>query len=311
MMRAITSDGGAALANLGFWGRSSFVIVALVALLRAETNVFAQEAGGSSAGPGLPAPTAAPAKPETNAGQVTVSRYETVVIRSPDWTQDRNFAGTRFWKLDQGSFAIEQWWRLREPREGDGYQLLQTELAIGLSPRIQLDIYENLTNEEGSWTHEGNQIEARIAFDPVYGRTPLNPVLYLEWHPRHLAADRAEARLLGGGQIWGPQLVGAVNLFYEQNVTKSMDGYVANPEMGITAAAGFALTKWLRGGAETKFALEKERWSDAEWEKQLLVGPNVTIRVIDDRLRLHATVLFGVTDDAKKIDSFVIASSTF
>src|SRR5262245_29290347 len=130
----------------------AFAVCGVVAV--ASVPVSAQQASGSSAGPGLGQAIPRPQTPP---------QYETVVQASPEWSQDRNFAGTRFWKLDQGRFAVEQWWRLRVPRDGEAYHILQTEVEIGLTPRVQLDIYENLTNERGDWTHEGNQIEARIA----------------------------------------------------------------------------------------------------------------------------------------------------
>jgi len=280
----------------------TFFALALLAL--SPCLAFAQEAGGFFAGPGLPPPTA------VEATKPAPVHYETVVqsTASPDWTEDRMFPGTRFWKLDPGRYEFETWWRLRKPRHADAYHILQAEVEIGLTPRLQLDLYENLTTEEGGkLRHEGNQIELRIAVDPVYGRTPLNPVIYLEWHPRHLQADRAEVRLLGGGQMLGPRLVGAINLFYEQNVTHEAGGYIPNPEMGVTAATSFALHReYLRAGAEVKFALEKEKWGDDRWEKQLLVGPNLSARISSQSLKLYATVLFGLTDDAKKVDSFLI-----
>jgi hypothetical protein len=234
---------------------------------------------------------------------------------SPEWTQDRTFPGTRFWKLDAGAQELEAWWRIRAPRHEDTYHIYQLEYEVGLSPRVQLDLYENLSTEGGELHHEGNQIEARIAVDPVYGRTPLNPVVYLEWHPRHLDGDRAEGRLLLGGELLGPELVGAVNLFYEQNLTDSPDPlggqhFVPNPEVGATAAASYAVVdQRLRLGAEVKLAFEKELFEDAEWEQQLLVGPSLSTRLVGTSLKLFATVLFGVTDDAKKVDAFVILAS--
>ncbi len=206
------------------------VVVALVLSASAHA-ASAQETEGKSAGPGM------------------TPHYETTVSGdSPAFTQDRTFPGTRFWKLDQGHYEIEQWWRLRAPRGADAFQIWQTEIEMGLTRRVQLDLYENLSTEGGDLHHEGNQIEARIALDPVYGRTPMNPVLYLEWHPMHLAADRAEVRLLGGGQLLGPKLVGAVNLFFEQNVTNGPDAsapsgssFAANPELGATGAISYAV----------------------------------------------------------------------
>lgn len=277
-----------------------------VLLLFLPSIAAAQSAGGYSSGPGL-------GDGEGNDDD----RGEGEPGPSPEWTQDRTFPGTRFWKLDPGRYEFEQWWRLRQPRGADAYHILQTELEIGLTPRIQIDLYENLIIENGKLDHEGNQIEARIAVDPVYGRTPMNPVIYLEWHPRHLEGDRAEVRFLGGDEIIPDKLVGAVNLFYEQNLTKSPDGmggatFIPNPEAGVTGALSYAVAgQKLRVGAEMKYAMEKEEWGDAAWEQQLLVGPNVSTRIAGEKLKAYVTVLFGVTDDAKKVDSFVILASGF
>lgn len=230
---------------------------------------------------------------------------------SPAATQDRTFPGTRFWKLDKGRQEFEIWWRFRDPRGADNqYNIVQLEYEIGITDRIQLDIYENLTDKGGSWTREGTQIEARIAVDPVFGRTPLNPVVYLEWHPLHLGPTRAEGRLLLG-ELVGDKLLTAFNLFYEQNVTKDAENtFVPNPEGGFTAAASYAVKgQQLRVGAEVKFALEKELWADDRWEKQLLVGPNLSTRLAGEKLKLFTTVLFGITDDAKQIDGYLILAS--
>ena len=293
----------------------------------------AQETGGFGVGPGAkppevvpvepePTPSAAPSPeptpspaPATTAPSTASADYQTTVRgkqRSPDFTQDRTFPGTRFWKLDHGEMQVESWWRLRKKRDQDAFHIFQFEFEVGLSPRVQLDIYENLIYENGELRQEGNQIEARIAFDPVYGRTPMNPVLYLEWHPVHLAADRAEVRLLGGGQV-RPGLLGAVNLFYEQNITHGPEPtFIANPEFGFTAGASYALAgQKLRAGAEVKLAFEKETFDDDRWEKQFLVGPSVSTRLIGKRLKLFATMLFGVTDDAKQLDGFLILASGF
>ena len=236
---------------------------------------------------------------------------------SPEYTQDRTFGGTRFWKIDAGRYEVQQWWRLRKSRDEDAYHIFQTEIEIGLTKRVQLDIYENLSTESGELEHEGNQIEARIAIDPVYGRTPLNPVIYLEWHPRHLTGDRAEVRLLGGEALLADKLLAAGNLFYEQNVTDSIGEmgapeYIANPEYGATAGASYAFAgQTFRGGAEAKVAFEKERFSDEEWEFQVLAGPNLSGRIGGERFKWQATMLFGITDDAKQIDAFFIVGSGF
>ncbi len=268
----------------------------------APAVAVAQEAGGYTAGPGLGGDD----RGEPDGGTPG---------HSPEATQDRTFPGTRFWKLDRGHQEFELWWRFRFAHKSapntPEYNIVQLEYEYGLTDRIQLDLYENLTDEGGTWTREGTQIEARIAVDPVYGRTPLNPVIYLEWHPLHLGPARAETRLLLGDQVFNDKVMAAVNLFYEQNVTKNAENtFVPNPEAGFTAAASYAVSgQKLRVGGEVKFALEKELFSDDRWEKQLLVGPNISTRIAGTALKLYSTVLFGVTNDARKVDGYLILAS--
>ena len=66
-----------------------------------------------------------------------------------------------------------------------------------------------------------------------------------------------------------------------------------------------------RAGAEVQFALEKQKWGDDRWEKQLLVGPNLSARIASQSLKVYATVLVGLTGDAKKVDSFLILACGF
>lgn len=238
---------------------------------------------------------------------------------STEASQDRTFPGTRFWKLDKGKMEVEIWWRRRELERkktdasfGDGFNIVQFEFEVGITDRIQLDIYENLTNRNADkdWQREGTQIEARIAFDPVYNRTPLNPVLYLEWHPLHLGPTRAEGRLLLGQEVLDEKLLAAVNLFYEQNVTKGPGGFEPNPELGLTGGASYAVSgQKLRLGAEVKVAFEKDDWDDERWSKQLLIGPNIATRLAGEKLKLFLTTLFGVTDDARRFDGYLVLAS--
>jgi hypothetical protein len=260
--------------------------------------------------------------PAIAAAQDDFSDPNAVAGPSPVASQDRTFPGTRFWKLDKGKMEFEIWWRRRELERketdasfGDGFNIIQLEFEIGITDRIQLDVYENLWNRDkgagqDGWRREGTQIETRIAVDPVYGRTPLNPVIYLEWHPLHLGPTRAEGRLLLGELLSEDKILAAFNLFYEQNVTRGPDGFEPNPELGATAGVSYAVSgQKLRLGGEVKLAFEKDNWEDERWSKQLLVGPNLATRLAGEKLKLFATALFGVTDDARRFDGFLVLAS--
>lgn len=179
---------------------------------------------------------------------------------SPEWTQDRTFTSTRLWLLDPGVYEVQTWLRTRIPHvdpmtgaRGPNEYLWQHEIEIGVYPHIQIDLYENLVNDDGTHNlkQEGVQIEARIAIPSRYGQIPLNPVVYLEFHPRHDAPDRAELRLLLGGAPtrW---LYLAANPYFEGNVEGTAGRYIADAEVGTTLAAGVRATSWLTVSAETK-----------------------------------------------------------
>lgn len=207
---------------------------------------------------------------------------------SPPQTQDRVFAGSRVWLLDPGRYEVEVWLDDQEKSPPD--RLLQAEIEIGLAPHLQLDLYQNLTLDHGV-SSEGQQLEARYAFGNAWNAIPANPVLYLEFHPRHLAADRAEARLLLGGEA-GARGLWAANLFLEQNV----DGFDvpgsegADRELGATGALSFEVAPWLRAGAEVKGGLDQHGAAAAY--PMLLAGPNLLVKAFP--FKLTVTAFFGV-----------------
>jgi len=127
-------------------GGESLNRLALVATLALGSTALAQEAGGYSTGPGLGSPD-----------------YQTTVnaprVRSPPATQDRVFASTRLWKLDPGRYEVEVWWDEKLKRDEPNEALLKLEIEIGLTPHIQLDIYQNFIISNGQFDVEGNQIE--------------------------------------------------------------------------------------------------------------------------------------------------------
>jgi hypothetical protein len=171
------------------------------------------------------------------------------------------FTSTRFWLLDPGTFEAQTWFRTRIYGSPGGTPapsefLLQQEIEMGVWPHLQIDLYENLTfNEDANHNRgvqqEGVQIEARIAIPSHYGQIPTNPVIYLEFHPRHDAPDRAEVRLLLGGAPL-PWLYLAANPYVEFNVEPTSGKFVADMEVGTTLAMGFRVHETLSISAETK-----------------------------------------------------------
>jgi hypothetical protein len=259
---------------------------------------------------------------------------------SPEWTQDRNFSSTRFWLLDPGDIELETWFRTRIFPEVGGVRApaemrLQQEVEFGVFPHVQLDLYENITfnvEEDGvrRAQQEGNQIEARIAIPSYYGQMFLNPVLYLEWHPRHNQPDRAEFRMLLGGAPtrW---LFLALNPYVETNVEQTdivsaaidvrtgapvvvhAQKFIADMEVGTTLAAGFRITDWLRLSAELKIGGDMLGSADNSLKFVWWLGPGFIIKPLPEKYRKHlkimGTCLFampGTPVEAQQFEPLVI-----
>jgi hypothetical protein len=253
----------------------------------------APEAGGYDAGPSKPAPDFASTRP----GE-----------RSPAFTQDRVFAGSPFWRLDSGSYAVEVWVddKLRT-HEG----LLQLALEVGIAPHLQLDLYESFNFGTAGFSRQGEQLELRVALGSAYNAIPLNPVLYVEWAPRHNAQDRAELRLLLGGDL-GERLLWAANLFGECNLDDFQAAYSQglDAEAGLTASASYELfVGWLRVGAEGRGGVAMH--GSSAIYPSLTVGPSVLCTLRPAHLKLTATAFFGMTAEDPKVRLLVIAGYAF
>jgi len=266
------------------------------------------------------------------------SKYRSLVKThkpSPEWTQDRNFTSTRFWLLDPGNFEVETWLRTRFPHEVNGVRgpaelRWQHEIEIGVWPHVQIDLYENMTFNVGddgkrTITQEGNQIEARIAIPSYYGQIFGNPVIYLEWHPRHNNPDRAEVRLLLGGapKKW---FYLVLNPYVETNiestdtteaaldpmtrmpivVTKSK--FIADAEFGTTVAAGFRITEGLRLSAEMKIGADMLGDIDNKLHFVWWAGPGFIVKPLPEKyrkyLKIMGTCLFGIPPNPPEAQRF-------
>lgn len=268
-------------------------LLAVFALV-AGVPSFAQEAGGYSAGPSKATP-----------------EFQTVVHASPAETQDRQFSTTRFWLLDPGRYEVEVWWSNKYQPDGTSEGLLQAEIEIGLAPHLQLDLYQNVSMGTAPVELEGNQLELRYAFGSHYNEIPLNPVLYLEWHPRKNAQDRAEVRMLLGGD--GPaHSLYAVNVYAEANVDDFHGAATAGLDMeaGVSGAINFPIAgDALRFGAEVKTGVDMH--GSPNFAPVLLVGPNVVLKSKSAGLKLTGTFLFGLMPQDPRLYPLVIAGWQF
>jgi hypothetical protein len=271
-------------------------IISLCAWVAAAQTQDAPEAGGFSAGP-----SKAPA-----------SDYRTTVHgKSPDFTQDRVFAGSRFWRLDPGNFEVEVWVDDKFQDKNINEGLLQAEIEIGIAPHLQLDLYQNFNFGTGGFGIEGNQIELRVAFGSSYNSIPTNPVLYLEWAPKHNAQDRAEIRMLFGGDI-GTRILWAANLYAESNIDDFGAAYAdgLDAEGGITGAASYAvLPDWLRVGLEGRGGFDMH--GTPNLHPSLMVGPNILFTARPAHFKLTATALIGLVPEDPRVRLLAIAGYSF
>jgi hypothetical protein len=267
---------------------------AALLLAAAASAQEAPEAGGYSAGPSKTAP-----------------EYRTTVHASPEFTQDRVFAGSRFWLLDPGRYEVEMWIDDKLQPDGTNEGLWQLEVEIGLAPHLQLDLYENFNFGSAGFSRQGEQLELRVAFGSYYNSIPTNPVLYLEFAPKHAAQDRAEIRLLLGGDV-GTHILWAANLFAECNVDDFNASYAegVDAEGGLTAAGSFAVVpEWLRVGLEGRGGFDMH--GSPTLYPSLMFGPNILFTARPAHFKLTATALFGLIPQDPRVRLFLIAGVGF
>jgi hypothetical protein len=290
-------------------------LLALVLLLPA--GAFGQGAGGYTAGPGELAPE---------------PQYATRVVGyypSPSFTQDREFTNTRLWVLDPGKVTVEQWWTgsfgapAAAPSLYPGDQFFQTEVELGVAPRVQLDIYANTElNQDASGSyriapggHTGLAAEVRVALARYWGEIWGNPTLYFELSSQHYNSPRAEVRLLMGGTLLTPKLLGAVNLAFERNIFRDAASGI---DYEIKGDFGFnyeVIPRILRLGVEGVLGYDSHGTLDAQGRSPLhpvlAVGPSVLLTEPRKRVKLLAALLHGFADWDQPWIPTVILSTTF
>jgi hypothetical protein len=313
----------------------------LWALLTAATlsvPAGAQQAGGYSAGPGLPgAQFPAPAvdggvSPETFVPDDGSDRYTTRVISfrpAPSFTQDREFTTTRVWVLDPGKFTVEQWWNgffgapRAQPNPYPDDQFFQTEIEMGIAPHLQVDIYANDEFDQdasGNYHvavggHTGVAAELRVALGNAWGQIPGNPTLYFELTSQYYNSPRAEFRLLLGDTFFTPKLLGALNLAFERNIfrdsTTGID-YEIKADFGLNYEIVHDI---FRAGVEGVLGFDSHGTIDAEGYTLLhpvvAFGPSVLLTEPKKRIKVLAALLHGFADWDQPWMPTVIVSTTF
>jgi len=220
--------------------------------------------------------------------------------KQPRWTAHRRFPSTRIYVRPAGEIDLEQWYRVKVPREGDNEVISISELEMGLPYRLQLDLYLITRREGHGETFVDNGVELRYAFAD-WGYIWGNPTIYLEWVGQDSKADKMETKMLLGDELlpgwhWGS------NLVWEQTTGDSR-----TTELEWTLALSHTLRdEKISVGFEGKFAWENEEGNRSDWAEDLRIGPSIQFRPLP-QMHIDFAPLFGITGDSKRADVFVIA----
>jgi hypothetical protein len=326
----------------------------LLVVLSLSHSALAQGVGGYSAGPGLapaqekqveqpnaaqPAAPTAPSTSEQPPSDTTVEGndedqpYETRVTtfrKSPTFTQDRQFTNARVWVLDPGRYTVEQWWTGsygntvmdRNFTNTEGH-FFQTEIEMGVARHVQVDIYFNYEFAQTSnggleiakGGHTGVAAEVRVAIPEYWGQVWGNPTLYFELTSQYYNSPRAEGRLLLGGTMFTPRLMGAVNFSFERNIFRDQYSGIDYEIKSQWGANYDIIPGWFRAGAEATFGWDSHGTINPDGSSGLhpvaQIGPSVLFTIPSRFFKVLGTVLFGLADYDAPYQPQIIASCTF
>src|SRR5262249_32606796 len=140
----------------------------------------------------------------------------------PRWSASRRFPTTRVYVVPKGKIEFEWWMKYQAPTDDlrDGRTLQSMwEFELGLGHRLQLDLY--WVGEQqgfgGAYGVRQEKVELRYALAD-WGKLWGNPTLYAEWTHADAAPDRAEAKLLLGGEV-APRWHSGLNLVFERELS--------------------------------------------------------------------------------------------
>jgi len=279
----------------------------ILAMVVIPTHIFAEDENTYSMSPEV-----VQGKAES---QETIGPYG-----QPRWSARGRFSSdTDVYVIPPGLFFVDIDYEGFFPRHGDAVHTFTQEFEVGLPHRFQL-AYENNFEVRGPHTQETVQtIEARYALAD-WGKIPLNPTLFAEWHfgvgkdYEHEGdpggktpdiPDAFEVRLLLGQQF-GRNLQWAVNLFHEQEV-----GGEREWETGFSQAFSYAIfDEYLKVGVEMEFIRRTEAETRPSPQYEFDIGPNFTWKPTR-RTRLDFAPLFGTTGDSPIVNVFAVFSFFF
>ena len=226
----------------------------------------------------------------------------------PEWTSARRFSTTRVYiQKAPWEIGVEQWWRVRDKRDGTVEHKFQEEIELGLPYRMQLDIYLDwFADGDSRARYADTAFELRWALAD-WGKIPLNPALYAEYKIVDPAQgpDVYELKLLLGTEItrrlhWG------LNVVYEQEI-----GGERATEWQISQGFSYSVIDSQLGiGVEMKYVDETARGARGDSERKFLIGPSVQWRPTP-RMHIDLTALWGTNEDAQNFEGFVVIGYDF
>ncbi|MCX6997668.1 MAG: hypothetical protein NTV49_11420 [Kiritimatiellaeota bacterium] len=224
----------------------------------------------------------------------------------PEWTTARRFPTTRVYlqqtPWDQG---VEGWWRGQWFKDGTSKHRYEAEYELGLPGRMQLDLYHAwATDQEHVSKAEYLSAELRYALAD-WGKIPLNPTLYGEAKYVWDGPNVLEGKLLLGDQF-GQRIHWGVNFVWEEEA-----GGERERELAVSQAASFAvIDQRLSLGYEWQYYTTTVAGDRAHPEKSLVIGPSLQWRPTANT-HLDFVPMFGVTEDAPRMRSFVVFGFDF
>ena len=226
----------------------------------------------------------------------------------PAWTSHRRFSTTRVYiQKEPWEIGVEQWWRVRDKRDGTVEHKFQEEIEIGLPGRMQLDIYLDwFADGDGRARYADTAFELRFAFAD-WGKIPLNPAIYVEYKFVDPAQgpDVYELKLLLGEQF-APRLHWGLNVVFEQEI-----GGSRTTEWQVSQGLSYTIfDDKLSAGIEMKYVNETERHTRGQAENKFLIGPSVQWKPTTNT-HVDLTALWGTNEDAPNFEGFVIVGFDF
>jgi hypothetical protein len=226
----------------------------------------------------------------------------------PEWTTHRHFSTSRSYVIPQGTLGAELWVKAHKYKDNTPNDyLVQQEIEYGLSNRLQLDLYVNEVNEvrdgKRMWDMEGIQYEIRWAMAD-WGKIPMNPTWYFEYHPVKNAPEKAEVRLLLSDDIATAWHYSA-NLGYEIQLW----GEERERELILTLALGTtALAQNFSVGAEIKGEWTDTKNTRGHMHPETMIGPSFNWRPTRS-VHVDFAPLFGLQDDAPQSELWLIVGT--